>query len=125
MKKSLIFAAFALVVLMFGSCTRFKSANVSVLVKDAGGNPIEGIRVGMFDSDTKLATAQYEKAILKEITDVTGRAQFEITTYEFKLDKKGIFQFIVFNEELEPIVGSPLKSIKTGSSDLVELNLPK
>lgn len=124
MKKGLIFAALALVVVMFGSCTRFKSANVSVSVKDAAGNPVEGIRVGMFGADEKPADAKFESAILKDVTGVTGIAEFEITTLEFQLEKKSAFQFVVFNTELKAIAWSPLKSIKTGANEVVEIKLP-
>ena len=122
MKKGLLFAALALVVVMFGSCNRFKSATVSVLVKDANG-PKVGIRVGMFDSDTKIATAEYKEAIIKNVTDATGTAEFEVTTVEFKFDKQGAFQFIVFDDELAPLKGSPLIPIKTGAHEVVEINL--
>ena len=124
MKKGLLFAVLALVVVMFGSCTRFKSATVSVLVKNAQGAAVESIRVGMFNGDVSINSAEFEKAILKDVTDVTGKAEFEITTVEFALEKKGIFNFIVFDSNLKPLVESGVKSIKTGSSTVVEIALP-
>jgi hypothetical protein len=124
MKKGLFFAALALVVVMLGSCTRFKPAHVSVLVKDAGGNAIESIRVGMFNGDVTINSAEFEKAILKDVTDVTGKAEFEVTTVEFALEKKGIFNFIVFDSDLKPLAESGVKSIKTGSSTVVEIAIP-
>lgn len=126
MKKGLIFAALALVVVLFGSCTRFKNASVDVLVRNAAGDAVKGQAVGMFDAQTKIADAKYGDAILTGATGLDGIAEFEITTVQFKLEKSATFYFVVFdNADFETQLGkSDLVSVKAGGNHNVEIRIP-
>ena len=123
MKKGLIFAALALVIMMFSSCQPATKATVNVTVTKAG-EPQAGVVVYMFNEDywEEALTDPFD-ATKKVVTEEDGVAVFNLNVLELEIiDSQTTLYFAVF-DEYEEIRGYTAVTVKKGDNKRIELKL--
>ena len=118
MKKSLFFAALALVVFTFSSCLKSTKSTVSVTVENELGVKQPDKVVYMFTLkvwDEKAATRQPTDAKKKVVTDRDGIAVFELSSLDLEfVDSQTTVYFAVFADDAKTILGAKPITIKSG-----------
>lgn len=125
MKKGLIFAALALVVVMLTGCFSATRATVDVTVKNKLGLTQADVEVCMFKADTWKDESHVSlNADKTALTDAEGVASFELTTIdmvESMFDSNNTVYFVVFDNH-DNILGRTQASVKMGQHYHVTLN---
>ena len=118
MKKGLIFAALALVVVTFRSCIKSTRSTVSVTVEDVLGVKQTEKVVYMFTLkvwDEKASNPLPADAKKKVVTDRDGVAVFELSSLDLEfVDSQTTVYFAVFADDAKTILGAKPITIKSG-----------
>ena len=125
MKKGLLFAALALVALLFTGCLKSTKATVTVTVEDVNEKVVgSDVMVYMFKKSAWNGGDCKPSDASKEIpTEDDGVAIFELSLANLEfIDNQTTLYFAVFNKK-DNVIGSKSKVIKSGDNVRITIKL--